>query len=76
MNKKIFNLPNPDSQGKQINYKNILIVIAVLVVIILLSFTTFRKGKGKEEKKGITNSSRIEESEAISSTEEMQEIVN
>ena len=76
MNKKIFNLPNPDPQGKQINYKNIIIAIAVLVVIILLSFTTFRKGKDKGEKKGVTNSSRIEESETISTTEEMQEIVN
>ena len=38
MNKKIFNLPNPDPQGKQINYKNILIAIAVLVAIVVLSF--------------------------------------
>ena len=76
MNKKIFNLPNPDPQGKQINYKNIIIAIAVLVAIVVLSFTSFRKNKDKGEKKGVTNSSRIEESEAISTTEEMQEIVN
>ena len=76
MNKKIFNLPNPDPQGKQINYKNIIIAIAVLVAIVVLSFTSFKNNKDKEEKKGVTNSSRIEESETISSTEEMQEIVN
>ena len=76
MNKKIFNLPNPDPQGKQINYKNILIAIAVLVAIVVLSFTSFKNNKDKGEKKGVTNSSRIEESEAISTTEEMQEIVN
>ncbi|MFR3298982.1 MAG: hypothetical protein ACLTQH_03850, partial [Fusobacterium sp.] len=76
MNKKIFNLPNPDPQGKQINYKNIIIAIAVLVAIVVLSFTSFKNNKDKGEKKGVTNSSRIEESEAISSTEEMQEIVN
>ena len=76
MNKKIFNLPNPDPQGKQINYKNIIIAIAVLVAIVVLSFTSFRKNKDKGEKKRVTNSSRIEESETISTTEEMQEIVN
>ena len=76
MNKKIFNLPNPDPQGKQINYKNIIIAIAVLVAIVVLSFTSFRKNKDKGEKKGVTNSSRIEESETISTTEERQEIVN
>ena len=76
MNKKIFNLPNPDPQGKQINYKNILIAIAVLVAIVVLSFTSFKNKKDKGEKKGVTNSSRIEESETISTTEEMQEIVN
>ena len=76
MNKKIFNLPKPDPQGKQINYKNILIAIAVLVAIVVLSFTSFKNNKDKGEKKGVTNSSRIEESETISTTEEMQEIVN
>ena len=63
MNKKIFNLPKPDPQGKQINYKNILIAIAVLVAIVVLSFTSFKNNKDKGEKKGVTNSSRIEESE-------------
>ena len=49
MNKKIFNLPKP--QGKQINYKNILIAIAVLVAIVVLSFTSFKNNKDKGEKR-------------------------
>lgn len=75
MKKNIFNLPKSEEKSKKINYKNILIAGGVVIVVILLSFVSFKKDKKENVKNKITNSERIEESETISTTEEVQKIV-
>lgn len=75
MKKNIFNLPKSEEKSKKINYRNILIAGGVVIVVILLSFVSFRKDKKENVKNKITNSERIEESETISTTEEVQKIV-
>lgn len=47
----------------------------MVIVVILLSFVSFKKDKKENVKNKITNSERIEESETISTTEEVQKIV-
>lgn len=49
MNKKIFNLPKPDPQGKQINYKNILIAIAPLLFFLLQVSKIIKTKERKKE---------------------------
>lgn len=73
--KSIFNLPPEDKKTEKINYKNIAIAVGAVIVIVGISFFTFNKKDTKEKTKNFTNSQRIEESEEISTTEEIEEMV-
>lgn len=74
MAKKIFNLPEADENSKKINYKNIAIGIGAIVIVVALSFLSLgnNKEKAEEKKKNINRSQRIDESENISTTEEIK----
>ena len=75
--KSIFNLPEADKNSKKINYKNIGLGIGAVVVVIALSFLSFgEKDKKEAKKKEINRSQRIDESENISTTEEIKKIVD
>lgn len=73
--KSIFNLPPEDKKTEKINYKNIAIAIGVIILVVGVSFVSFNKKDTKEKTKKFTNSQRIEESEEISTTEEIEEMV-
>lgn len=76
--KSIFNLPKPDKDSKKINYKNIAIGVGAIAIVLTLSFMSLGKDDKKNIKKQnnkVTSSERIDESESISTTEEIQKIV-
>lgn len=79
MAKKIFNLPESDPKTKKINYKNIAIGLGAVAVVLVISFSSIggKKEENTKNKKTILNKSeRIDESENISTTEEIEKIVN
>ena len=79
MAKKIFNLPESDPKTKKINYKNIAIGSGAVAVVLVISFSSIggKKEENTKNKKTVLNKSeRIDESENISTTEEIEKIVN
>lgn len=75
--KSIFKLPVPDKDSKKINYRNIAIGIGAIAIVLTFSFMSIGKNDKKDTKKQakVTSSQRIDESENISTTEEIQKIV-
>lgn len=77
--KSIFNLPPNEEKGKKINYKNIAIGLGAVAIVLAISFSSIggkKEDKSQNKKSTLNQSERIDESENISSTEEIEKIVN
>lgn len=70
--KSIFQLPKSEEKGS-IKWKNIGIIVVVIGVIVVVSFLSFGSKKEEKVKTVVNKGSKIDESETISTSEEITE---